>query len=135
METLKYSSDPNNLLHLECFPAVRVDSGKYKLEQQYKVQLGSKEIGVVQCVRSQDILLRHITDSLSLTITGKEAAYMKAVLKKMYPNTDWYRQKICYMHFKWVERFQNAVITEHVPKQIAVQTSLGLTARSYSSHA
>jgi hypothetical protein len=127
METLKYSSDTNNLLHLDCFPSVRMDKGKYQLHGRYLLQKGNRVLGIVQCVRHQPIYLRHLTDSLSLTITGREAPYMQEIMRRMYPGTDWQRTRISYMHFRWVERF-----TDKAP--VAVQGSLGLGARPHTTH-
>jgi hypothetical protein len=124
METLKYSSDQNNVLRLECFPSVRIDKGKYALGGRYLLQKGNRVLGIVQCVRHQSIYMRHVTDSLSFTITGKEAPYMQEVMRRMYPGTDWQRERISYMHFRWVERYP-----DHQP--VAVQTSLEIGCRRH----
>lgn len=135
MEVLKYKSDHNNVLQLDCFPVIRLDSGKYKPDMRVVVEVAGKRLGVAQCVQHTSKYFNTITDSMAFTLVGKPAAYLKEVLRKVYHGRgiDWQRQRISYMHFKWVERFSDTPVTNDARKPQPVQGTLGISCRAYQT--
>jgi hypothetical protein len=131
MEKLKFTSNYNNALDLKCFPVIRKENYKYKPGCQFEIVLNNESKGVAEVLQIQAVTIDQLTRSMALLVTGKEPVYLRAILKRMYPQ-DWRTCKFYYMIFHYVS---GPGQRQSVQKETyAYQGTLGITARPNKIH-
>ena len=102
MNTLKFTSNWNNKLACPAFGTVRLDNEeKYGLGRRFQVWLNGRELGRARVVSYKRFHFDTLNDALAYLDTGHDAAYLRAVLGKMYPLTAWDRQLLCHVVLVW----------------------------------
>ena len=102
MDTLAFSTNWNNKLGCPAFGTIRLDNEKkYAVGRRFSVTLNGREIGTARAVSVRRFAHAHITESLAYLDTGFGAAYLRTLLAKMYPNTNWERQWLMHVVLAW----------------------------------
>jgi len=95
MKDIKFSYNWNNKLNCFVFTTIRLENeSKYKIEETYNIYLKENLIKTAQIIDIKTIYLHQINSYIALLDTGYSVAETKELFKKMYPTTDFSKQKL-----------------------------------------
>lgn len=105
MKEIVFSYNWNNKLGCKAFTTIRL-SESYKPGEEYKVILSVKgktpEVqGVARIIEIKKFFLDQINEFISQLDTGYTKYECVNIIKRMYPNADWTKQKLSLILLKY----------------------------------
>jgi hypothetical protein len=102
MKRLDFSYNWNNKLYCKAFTTLRL-SNRFDIADLIEVYSNGYKIGDAIIVDKKSFLLEDINNFISFLDTGYSVEECKKILKRMYKDADWLKQKIYFYLIKYLK--------------------------------
>ena len=93
-KVLRFSTNWNNKLYCKMFSTIRLDNGYYKPGEMFLVYLKNDFLYRTIIRESRSFLLHELPSISAALDTGYSLDDTKNIIRKMYPDKDWTKQKL-----------------------------------------
>jgi hypothetical protein len=104
---ITFTENWNGILLTDCFPIIRPQEERFSVGQEFSIMVRSEFAGYASIVSGKTVHWGNITDNLSFAVMGKNNAYLKKVLCKMFgfgagfPTNDY---QVFFGYAQWTQR-------------------------------